>query len=66
MKNDVMPSIVQMEADDLRQLTAEVKETIATNIKLAKEKSISPSFGLVVDVWNIRRNAKSASGMMRR
>jgi hypothetical protein len=66
MKNDVMPSIVQMEAGELHQLTAEVRETIATNIKFQKEKPISRAFGLVVDVWNIRRNAKSASGMMRR
>jgi hypothetical protein len=66
MKNDVMPSIVQMEAEELHQLTAEVRETIATGIKLTKAKPISRTFGLVVDLWNIRRNAKSASGMMRR
>jgi hypothetical protein len=65
MKNDVMPSIVQMEAEELHQLTAEVKETIAVNIKLSKEKLISRPFG-IVDLWNIRRNAKSASSMMRR
>jgi len=65
MKNDVMPSIVQMEAKALQQLTAEVKETIAVNIKLTKEKAFDRSFGLV-DMWSIRRNAKSASGMMRR
>ena len=65
MKNEVMPSIVQMEAEELHQLTAEVKETIAVNIKLSKEKLISRPFG-IVDLWNIRRNAKSASSMMRR
>lgn len=65
MMNDVMPSIIQMEAEELQQLTAEVKETIATNINLIKEKSISRTFG-VADMWNIRRNAKSANGMMRR
>jgi hypothetical protein len=65
MKNDVMSSIVQMEAEELHQLTAEVKETIAVNIKLSKEKLISRPFG-IVDLWNIRRNAKSASSMMRR
>jgi len=62
MKSDVMPSIVQMDAEELQQLTAEVKETVATGIKLPKTKK---SFG-VVDMWNIRRNAKSASDMLRR
>ena len=65
MKNDVMPSIVQMEAEELKQLTAEVKETIATNIKLEKTKTNNRSFG-IVDLWNIRRNARSASSMMGR
>jgi hypothetical protein len=65
MKNDVMPSIVQMDADELQRLTAEVKETVAVNIKLSKEKRIDRPFG-IVDLWNIRRNAKSAGSMMRR
>ncbi len=65
MKNDVMPSIVQMEAEELQQLTAEVKETIASNIKLKKIKHVSRSFG-IVDLWNIRRNSRSAAMMMRR
>ncbi|MES1221298.1 MAG: hypothetical protein ABUT20_37705 [Bacteroidota bacterium] len=65
MKNDVMPSIVQMEAEELQKLTAVVKETIAGNFKLVKQKPSSRSFG-TVDLWNIRRNARSASGMMRR
>ena len=65
MKNDVMPSIVQMEAEELQKLTAVVKETIAGNFKSVKQKSTSRSFG-TVDLWNIRRNARSASGMMRR
>ena len=65
MKNDVMPSFVQMGTEELQQLTAEVKETIATNVELGKTKTVSRSFG-IVDLWNIRRNARSASGLMRR
>jgi hypothetical protein len=64
MKNDVMPSIVQMEADELQKLVAEVKETVATGIQLPKARK-QKSFG-VVDMWNIRRTAKSASSMIRR
>lgn len=65
MKNDVMPSIVQMGTDELQELTAEVKETVASNLKLVKRTPLSRSFG-IADMWNIRRNAKSASAMMRR
>lgn len=64
MKNDVMPSIVQMEADELKQLTAEVKETIATGFKAQTAKQTGRSFG-IVDLWNIRRNVKLASSLMR-
>jgi hypothetical protein len=65
MKNDVVPSVVQMEAEELRQLMAEVKETIATNVRLVTKKPVSRSCG-IVDLWNIRRNGKSATAMMRR
>ena len=63
MMNDVMPSIVQMEAEELQKLVAEVKETVATVIQLPKpaEKTFSH-----VDMWNIRRNFKSTADLMRR
>ena len=61
MKSDVMPSRVQMEAGMLKNLLSEVKETVAKDIKLP-EPATKPSFG-VVDLWKIRRNAKSAIGM---
>ncbi len=63
MKSDVMPSIVQMEYGVLQQLVKEVKETVAKDIKMPAVKSKS-SFGSV-DMWNIRRNAKSAASMFK-
>ena len=63
MKSDVMPSIVQMEAEVLRQLVTEVRETIATDMKPVK--ATRPSFG-IVDLWNIRRKMKSAKTLLRR
>ncbi|MEP7372795.1 MAG: hypothetical protein ABI675_05350 [Chitinophagaceae bacterium] len=63
MKSDVMPSIIQMEYGDLQDLLQEVKETVAKDIKLP-EPATKPSFG-VVDLWKIRRNAKSAIGMFK-
>lgn len=60
MKSNVMPSIVQIEANELKQLTKEVKETVATGIVQVKTvKANAPSFG-VVDMWNLRRGAKIA------
>jgi hypothetical protein len=63
MKSDVMPSIVQMEPSVLRQLTAEVKETVATDVDLAKENK--SSFG-INDLWNIRRQRRAMGGRIRK
>jgi hypothetical protein len=60
MKSNVMPSIVQIEANELKQLTNEVKETVATGMVQVKSvKTQTPTFG-VVDMWNIRRGSKAA------
>ncbi len=62
MKLDVKPSFVKMEQETLEQLVTQVTETIAV---VDLHKNGKRSFGLI-DLWNIRRNGKSASGMMRR
>jgi hypothetical protein len=61
MKNDVMPSIVQMEKQVLKNLMKEVKETLATDVVMPKKVK---SFG-VADLWNIRRNARPAVSRFR-
>jgi len=62
MKLDVKPSIFFMEKETLDQLVTEVKETIAVvDLHKKRKRSFGP-----IDIWNIRRNGKSASGMMRR
>ena len=63
MNSDVMPSVVKMDAEVLKSLLTEVKETVATVIQLPEEKKTS--FG-VVDMWKIRRNAKTSSSFLRR
>ncbi len=63
MKNDVMPSLVQMDADELMSLLTEVKETVANMDELTEAKS--NKFG-VVDMWNIRKGAWSAAAMLKR
>lgn len=64
MKNDVMPSIVQMEYGVLESLLTEVKETLATDIQLA-EPAARRSFS-IVDLWKIRRNQKTAGNLFKR
>lgn len=61
MKHNVMPSIVQIESSELKQLVNEVRETVATGLTQvnARRKS-TPGFG-IVDLWNIQRSMKSAS-----
>ena len=63
MTEQVMPSVVQMEYGQLQDLLKEVKETVARDIKLPEPKT-KTSFG-IVDLWKIRRNAKTASAMFR-
>ena len=57
MNNHVMPSIIQMETETLRNLVKEVKETVAMDLVLPEIPE--RTFG-IVDLWNIRRNAVSA------
>lgn len=64
MKTDVMPSIVQMEYGVLQELVKEVKETVAKDIQLPVSSS-KPSFG-IVDMWDIRRKARSAANRLGR
>ena len=63
MRIDERPSIVQMEPEVLNNLVREVKETLATNIKLHGEKQRSFT---AADLWNIRRNARTAESRFNR
>jgi hypothetical protein len=63
MKNDVMPSIVQMDADELKTLLTEVKETVAKGIIVSEQPKRSFS---AAELWNIRRNARTAISLLSR
>ena len=56
MNSKVMPSHVQMEADELKNLVNEVKETVATEVNDATKKFS------VIDLWQIQKQMKKASG----
>ena len=63
MTSNVMPSIIQMEKENLKQLTTEVRETFATDINLIKTVK-RKKFG-IVDLWNCQRNVRTAVSMRR-
>ena len=59
MNTNVMPSIVQIEKEELKNLVNEVKETVATDAAnqplITKEKK----FG-IVDLWNCHSSMRTA------
>ena len=63
MKIDLRPSIVQMEPEVLNNLVREVKETLATDVKMpaAKKRSFTAA-----DLWSIRRNLRTAQSRFAR
>jgi len=61
MNLDERSSVVRMKGETFRQLVTEVKETIAI---VDFPEPATRSFGLI-DMWNIRRNARSASSQVR-
>ena len=58
-----MPSIVQIDKENLKGLTTEVKETFATDINLSKTIK-RKKFG-IVDLWNCQRNVRTAVSQRR-
>jgi hypothetical protein len=63
MKSDLVHSIVQLEANILKQLVTEVKETVATDVELSKERK--SSFG-ALNLWAMRRNSRYAANSRRK
>jgi len=62
MKLDERSSVIRMKGETFRHLvTEEVKETIAI---VDFPEPATRSFGLI-DMWNIRKNARSASSLVR-
>ncbi|MDB5199501.1 MAG: hypothetical protein JWO92_1464 [Chitinophagaceae bacterium] len=64
MTSKVMPSIIHIEEESLKQLVTEVKETIATNINEQSSKLKNKKFG-IADMWNSQRNLRTAISMRR-
>jgi len=59
MKSNVMPSIVQIEAEELKELVREVKETVAVDV-INTKKQIEPTPFGAIDLWKLRRTVRTA------
>lgn len=57
MNRNVNSSIIVMEADELKQLTTEVKETFAENVDVEKANKHFDAANL----WSIQKNRKTQS-----
>ena len=64
MKTNVMPSVIQIEKESLKELVTEVKETLATDINLKPQVVKQKKFG-IADMWNCQRNVRTAVSMRR-
>jgi hypothetical protein len=64
MNSNVMPSIIQIEKEQLRNLVTEVKETVATNINMQPLAPMQKKFG-IVDLWKCQNMMRTASSLRR-
>ena len=62
MKQDVMPSIVQMDNETLKRWTTEVKETLASDIKMPAQ----PKRIIVANVWKIHQAKRQPARITRK
>ena len=63
MNTDSMHRVVRLDEIELQKLTQEVKETLAENSMYEKK---SKTGFTVANMWNVQRQARSASSMIRR
>jgi len=63
MNTDSMHRVVHLDENELQKLTQEVPETLADNSMYEEKQKISFS---VANMWNVQRQARSASSMMRK
>ena len=62
MNSNVTNSIIEMENDDLRNLVAEVKETVATGIdtNVDADNATSKNTFAAANLWNIQKMKRAA------
>jgi len=63
MNTDSMHRVVHLDENELQKLTQEVPETLADNSMYEEKQKVGFS---VANMWNVQRQARSASSMMRK
>ena len=58
-----MHRVVHLDENELQKLTQEVPETLADNSMYEEKQKVGFS---VANMWNVQRQARSASSMMRK
>ena len=64
MNTTKVPSIVQIEERELRQLLNQVEETVATNVPEFRKTPKKRKFG-VVDMWHCRKQSRTQGLIVR-
>lgn len=64
MKNNVMPSVVQIDSENLKSLVTEVKETVATDLIEKYSVKRQKAFG-IIDLWMCHKMMKTAASRRR-
>ena len=60
MNSNVMPSIVQIDKENLKNLVSEVRETVASNTNMRPLITKQKKFG-IVDLWNCQNLMRTAA-----
>ncbi len=61
MKGEIMPAIVQISRQHLKELTHEVRETLATDFMVESEGLSQKKAFTAVNLWKIHREMRSAN-----
>ena len=64
MNTNVLPSVIQIDRKDLKNLVTDVKETLATDLTGQLPTSKHKKFS-IVDLWNCQKTMRTAASHRR-
>jgi hypothetical protein len=60
MNSNVLPAVIQIDRENLKNLVTEVKETLANDVKGNLLSLTHKKFG-IVDLWNCQKTMRTAA-----